>query len=683
MSAPVPHRLLRQPRTDRWQSLALGLLLCVTGCSEPEGAWLEVPGEEPPGLNCLHGGRSLLAGTDDNGNGRLDEDEVRQRTYSCTSPEALSVARAEPPGVNCEFGGTALRTGLDLDGDGLLSDTEGTSIQYVCERAAPTILSRVRHEPAGAACATDGSAVESGLDVDGDGELSREEVTTTRYVCGVRALLRVDPEPPGERCPAGGTVARGGPDLDGDGQLDDVEVESTRYVCDARALTRVDVEPPGPRCPGGGAVVHTGGDTNGDGVLQDTEVRSSETVCERIINGDVWVSTQLELANLQDVTVITGSLYIEGRSVVNVALPALRLVGGQVDLDSLQEVRNLSLPALRSAHSVIVSDSPLLERVSLPALAQTTYVSIARNAALEAVDFEALVSVGDFDVRDNPRLAWLNVPRLWWADDVGLWGLAATRIELPLLYLVKNLYIVDGAAEEVLLPGLSITLGDVVIGRMAGLRQLDLPSLNVVNGMFLVRDTAALTSFSLPRLETIEGHFNLWSNAALTHFDVPLLRGIGGWLDVSFNDSLTTLDGLRSVQYLGNQLTLNGNARLTSLEGLASLIDVRHYFNIRGTALTRLGLPALRRVDRLVMDDNPTLTTLDLPRLDNAISIALMDSPELRELGLPRMRYLLDFLGVWQSPVLPRCHVNGFLEQLDNPVPEVTLWGIDDVSTCE
>ncbi|WXH27654.1 hypothetical protein WA016_01578 [Myxococcus stipitatus] len=338
--------------------MAMGLLLGVTGCGESEGAWLEVPGDEPPGLNCLHGGRSLLAGADDNGNGRLDEDEVRQRTYSCTSPEALTMARAEPRGVNCEFGGTALQTGLDLDGDNLLSDAEVTSVQYVCERAAPTLLSRVRDEPAGATCATGGSAVESGLDVDGNGELSREEVTTTRYVCGVRALLRVDPEPPGERCPVGGTVARGVPDMDGDGQLDDAEVESTRYVCDARTLTRVDVEPPGRRCRGGGAVVHTGGDTNGDGVLQDTEVRFSETLCERTIDGDVSVYTQLELAKLQDVRVITGNLNIWYGSVVNVSLPELRLVGGVVKLHYLQEVRNLSLPALRAARARAAAGRP-------------------------------------------------------------------------------------------------------------------------------------------------------------------------------------------------------------------------------------------------------------------------------------------------------------------------------------
>jgi hypothetical protein len=419
-------------------------------------------------------------------------------------------------------------------------------------------------------------------------------------------------------------------------------------------------------------------------VLQDAEVRSSETLCERVIVGDVAIYSQLELATLQDVAVITGDLYIAGNdSVVNVALPALRLVGGEVRLSNLRAARNISLPALRWALSVFVSDSPLLERVSLPALERSNHIWIRGNAALESVDLEALEMVGAFEFMANPRLAWMSAPRLWWADDVSLWDLAASRIELPQLATVRDLYIVDGAAEEVLLPVLGNARGNIVIARMARLRQLELSRLRWVSGMFLLRDTEALTSFSLTRLETLEGNFNLWSNAALERFDVPLLRGIGGWLYVSDNDSLTTVEGLGAVEYLGDQLIMQGNARLTSLAGLARLQEVRSYFDVTGTALTRLGLPELRSLDRLVMRDNLALTTLDLPKLDRSLSISVVGSPELRELGLPRMRYLLQFLGVWSSPLLPRCQVNGFLEQLANPVPEVTLWEIDDASTCE
>lgn len=39
----------------------------------------------------------------------------------------------EPPGENCEHGGTAVRSGLDTDGDGELSDEEITNVQYVCK----------------------------------------------------------------------------------------------------------------------------------------------------------------------------------------------------------------------------------------------------------------------------------------------------------------------------------------------------------------------------------------------------------------------------------------------------------------------------------------------------------------------------------------------------------------------
>ena len=63
--------------------------------------------------------------------------------------------------------------------------------------------------------------------------------------------MRLSEEPPGDNCPEGGTKVESGVDLDGDEQLSDDEVEYVAYVCGGRVIGEL-----GP-----------GGDLDGDGVV--------------------------------------------------------------------------------------------------------------------------------------------------------------------------------------------------------------------------------------------------------------------------------------------------------------------------------------------------------------------------------------------------------------------------------
>lgn len=105
--------------------------------------------------------------------------------------------------------------------------------------AAGRALVSVRAEPAGAHCEHGGQVIESGLDQDADGELSRVEVLDTAYVCvpdpveAIASLVRVEPEPRGGNCEFGGQRIQLGEDADRDGELDTTEVNpaGTSYVC--------------------------------------------------------------------------------------------------------------------------------------------------------------------------------------------------------------------------------------------------------------------------------------------------------------------------------------------------------------------------------------------------------------------------------------------------------------------
>lgn len=163
---------------------------------------------------------------------------------------------------------------------------------------APTVkpaqvLARMSAQGQGAPCANGGHLLQTGLDLNGNGVLDNDEVSSTQYVChgspgapGLQALLELQPEAPGTSCAAGGQRISSGLDLNGNKQLEPAEVSATAYAChggDGRpglqALLSIDEEPAGARCPAGGSRLASGLDRNGNGVLDADEVMSTSHLC--------------------------------------------------------------------------------------------------------------------------------------------------------------------------------------------------------------------------------------------------------------------------------------------------------------------------------------------------------------------------------------------------------------------
>jgi hypothetical protein len=149
----------------------------------------------------------------------------------------------EPPGARCPQGGTAIQTGLDGDGDGALGDNEVQQTSYVCSggstpQSGQMSLVKLLPEENSLRCASGGIAVLSGLDVNADGLQNDSEVTSTQYLCngeeglgGNAYVVKMVPEAAGTNCPAGGTAVLGGIDVNADGQLQSTEMTATQYVC--------------------------------------------------------------------------------------------------------------------------------------------------------------------------------------------------------------------------------------------------------------------------------------------------------------------------------------------------------------------------------------------------------------------------------------------------------------------
>ncbi|HZH14117.1 MAG TPA: hypothetical protein VE057_07125 [Archangium sp.] len=179
---------------------------------------------------------------------------------SCTSPSEVPGADEqngknaavrlvpEAPGVRCPQGGTALQTGLDDNGDGSLNDDEVEQTSYVCSGSGSQqggmSLVKLMPEAAGARCASGGTAVLSGLDTNADGLQGESEVTHTQFLCngeyekkGNTYLMKMLSEAAGRNCPQGGTTVLGGIDVNVNGQLESTEVTTTQYVCNGSTGT--------------------------------------------------------------------------------------------------------------------------------------------------------------------------------------------------------------------------------------------------------------------------------------------------------------------------------------------------------------------------------------------------------------------------------------------------------------
>ena len=116
----------------------------LQGAAGPEGATgadghnaLVVTASEPAGANCDHGGIRIESGIDLNGNGVLDtvgtgpESEVTKTTFICHDTEVRT--RLEPQGPNCVKGGHRIEVGSDSNGDGVFEDDEVTSTAFICD----------------------------------------------------------------------------------------------------------------------------------------------------------------------------------------------------------------------------------------------------------------------------------------------------------------------------------------------------------------------------------------------------------------------------------------------------------------------------------------------------------------------------------------------------------------------
>jgi hypothetical protein len=150
----------------------------------------------------------------------------------------------------CPAGGVEVELGVDQNGDGTLSADEVTRIVTICNgESGKAALIDVRDEAEGDGCPSGGIRVLSGLDADSDEILDDEEVVRNELLChgsagtnGVTTIVQLQEVEAGEQCSAGGVNIIIGIDMDGDDALSEPEIRQEGVVCHG------EPGPPGTSC---------------------------------------------------------------------------------------------------------------------------------------------------------------------------------------------------------------------------------------------------------------------------------------------------------------------------------------------------------------------------------------------------------------------------------------------------
>lgn len=148
----------------------------------------------------------------------------------------------ETKGENCSSGGFKVLSGIDLNDNNILDDSEVQSMKYICNGNNGTnSLLNISQESVGVNCLTGGYKVTTGIDQNSDNILDMNEIQKTEYICngangangsnGSTSLMNVIPEQSGLNCSSGGFMINSGIDLNNNGNLDNNEIQSTQYIC--------------------------------------------------------------------------------------------------------------------------------------------------------------------------------------------------------------------------------------------------------------------------------------------------------------------------------------------------------------------------------------------------------------------------------------------------------------------
>ncbi|AEI64513.1 putative lipoprotein [Corallococcus macrosporus] len=510
----------------------------------------------PPGEPCALGGQLTLAGTDLDGDGVLSDVEVTREVHGCLEPAPV-LAQVRPlltPPFVCRYDNALMEAGVDLNGNGVLDDDELRAAARLCADPAVTLL-RQRPEPAGPDCTAGGTRVEAGVDDNRNTALDDAEVRATAYVCqrsathdgtyavenaadlealksltSIRGDLSIENTEVTAVVLPGLVSVEGSLSIHGNPGLMQVHLPGLRYVGetlsirDSAQLNELRIGPqtlealppvrvhslalaslPAVSSLSGLAAVTPRFDLS----LLNTGVLWSPGTFPHVqaLAGSLTLHANpaLELLPLSALAQVDGSILISGNPMLQSleGLGPLTMVGGGLDISSNNALTHLSgLEQLSAVKSVItVMNNARLLDVRFDGLREAGSLIVAGNAVLEQVGpMPSLFRVqGDVSLAENPRL--LRATELPALQSMG----GALFVTLnPLLTdlsgfqqvtWMSGLYVTGNAAlEDLGTLGSLHTVGTLEVRENAAMTALHLDALARVRDAFIVTDNPRLPS---------------------------------------------------------------------------------------------------------------------------------------------------------------------------------------------
>lgn len=399
---------------------------------------------------------------------------------------------------------------------------------------------------------------------------------------------------------------------------------------------------------------------------------------------------------------ITGDLDLGANGLVEIVLPALERVDGNVTVAGGSSLLRIAMPELKEIGGIL-SEPALLDELAVPRLRTVGGQIAAEGGVLPGLSLDCLDSAAAIIAPGTPVAA----PRLTSVPGSVMAPLEAPLlaviggtlhyedgIDLPALYRVTDLEVLTGASID--LPALKNVVHNATIGCPTGSPPsetvLALPALERA-GALSICPWPALTAIQLPALLRIAGPARLGGlsigvGPGVAPMELPLLNTIIGAASLGVATSLPLVsslpDGLTvnaavaapAVTSTGD-LVLNGPLSapaLTSVSGpmtvnapvdLPGLATISRALILQGGASGIVSLPALTSVGFELRATATGASELHFAALGSiGRFLWIGDNPQLTRIDFPALTSLTSYLKINRNQQLPNCQALALRDQL-------------------